>query len=93
MNKFLIKNPIITEKAAAMAGFGKYVFLVDDAANKPEVKKAIESIYKVNVADVHIINTLPKPRRGYGRFPGARAGYKKAVVTLKDGQKLDVLPH
>lgn len=90
-NKFLIKNPIITEKATAMSSMGKYMFLVDDAANKPEVKKAIETIYKINVEKVQIINTLPKPLSG--RFPGMKSGYKKAIVTLKEGQKLDVLPH
>ena len=76
-----------------MASLGKYMFLVEDAANKPEVKKAIEAIYKVKVTNVQIINTLPKPRRGYGRFPGVQSGYKKAIITLKGGQKLDVLPN
>lgn len=92
MNKSLIKHPIITEKATQMSALGKYVFLVDDNANKPEVKKALKEIYKVDVIDVQIINIKPKPRQ-MGRYPGTKPGYKKAIVTLKAGQKLDVLPH
>ncbi len=91
MNKFLIKNPIITEKATDLSALGKYIFLVEKGAAKPEIKKAVEGIYKVNVVDVQVINTRPKPRKG--RFPGEKPGYRKAIVTLKKGQKLDTLPH
>ncbi len=90
-NKFLIKNPLVTEKGTAIASLGKYLFLVDKKANKKEVKKAIEEIYKVKVSGVNIINTRPKPRR-LGRTMGIRPGYKKAIVTLIKGQKLDILP-
>ena len=48
-NKFLIKNPIISEKATQFSHLGKYVFLVADGAAKPEIRKAVEGIYKVNV--------------------------------------------
>ena len=91
MNKFLIKNPIITEKATRMSPMGKYVFLVEKGATKPEIKKAVEGIYKVKVEDMQVINTRPKPIKG--RFIGVKPGYRKAIVTLKAGQKLDVLPH
>lgn len=91
-NKFLIKNPIISERATNLSALGKYVFLVDKSATKPEVKKAIELIYKVNVDRVHVINTRPKPRHT-GRYIGTKPGYRKAIVTLKKGQKLDILPH
>lgn len=91
MNKFLIKNPIITEKATDLSAFGKYVFLVEKGATKPEVKKAVEGVYKVKVIDVHMINTRPKPIKG--RFMSEKSGYRKAIVTLKEGQKLDILPH
>lgn len=93
--KFLIKYPIITEKSTSLSGFGKYVFLVQKNSTAPEVKKAVESAYKVNVTKIHIINTKPKPRqwsRGT-RIVSKKAGYKKAIVTLKTGQKLDILPH
>ncbi|MBI2025080.1 MAG: 50S ribosomal protein L23 [Candidatus Harrisonbacteria bacterium] len=90
-NKFLIKRPIITEKATAISALGKYIFLVDKKATAPEVKKAVEEIYKVNVIGINVINTRPKPRGGF-RFPGEKAGYRKIIVTLKEGQKLDILP-
>lgn len=91
MNKYLIKNPIISERATQMSALGKYVFLVEDGATKPEVKKAVEGIYKVTVEKVHVINTRPKPRSG--RYVGVKSGYRKAIVTLKKGEKLDILPH
>jgi large subunit ribosomal protein L23 len=90
-NKFLIKNPIITEKSSRLAELGKYVFLVQDKATKNEVKKAVENIYKVKVVGVQTINTRPKPRR-FGRFVGMRSGYRKAIVTLKEGQKIEIMP-
>jgi len=92
VNKFLIKNPLITEKSTALSEIGQYVFLVDKNANAPEIKKAIAKIYKVDVEDVRVINVKPKPRR-YGNTAGLKAGYKKAIVQLKAGQKLDILPH
>ncbi len=92
MNKYLIKNPIISERATQMSSLGKYVFLVAKEATKPEVKKAVEGIYKVDVEKVHVINTRPKPKKS-GRYVGEKPGYRKAIVTLKEGQKLDILPH
>jgi len=91
MNKFLIKRPIITEKATRVAANGTYFFLVRNEATKPEVAKAIHAIYKVDVEKVRIVNVRPKVRR-LGRSIGVRSGYKKALVTLKSGQKLDILP-
>lgn len=91
INKFLIKNPLITEKGTIMAAMGKYLFLVDNKANKSEVKKVVEGIYKVKVTGVNIVNTKSKPRR-LGRTLGRKPGYKKAIVTLAAGQKLDILP-
>ncbi len=90
-NKYLIKNPIITEKVTMNSRLGQYAFLVDDAANKSEVKKAVEEAYKVRVEGVNVINVKSKKRR-LGRTVGVRPGYKKAIVTLRAGQKLDILP-
>jgi large subunit ribosomal protein L23 len=87
---FIIKKSFITEKAAGMAGDRKYIFLVEDRANKPEIKKTVEAQYKVHVVGVHVINTRPKERRR-GKIVGVRAGFKKAIVTLKKGEKLDIL--
>ncbi len=91
INKFIVKNPLITEKATAEGPLGKYTFLVEKKANKPEVKKAVEAIYKVKVTQVNIVNARPKSRR-LGRTTGVKPGYKKAIVTLAAGQKLDILP-
>jgi large subunit ribosomal protein L23 len=91
MNKFLVKNPIISEKATFLSGQGKYMFLVDKRATAPEIRKIVSSIYKVDVVKVNTINTKSKKRR-LGKSLGIKAGYKKAIVTLKEGQSLDVLP-
>ena len=92
MNKFFVKNPIISEKSTQLSTLGKYVFLVNKNATKPEIKKVIEGVYKVNITDVHIVNVKSKKKR-LGQSIGVRPGYKKAMITLKAGQKLDVLPH
>ncbi len=91
MNKFLIKNPLVTEKSAELGKGGKYVFLVDKKATAPEVKKIVEEVYKVNVLRTNVINTKGKTRR-LGASVGKKSGHKKIIVTLKEGQKLDVLP-
>jgi len=90
-NKFLIKNPIITEKAIRGSELGKYGFLVDAKATVSELKKAVEAQYNVKVEKTNVINVKPKSRR-LGRTAGVKPGYKKIIVTLKKGQKLDILP-
>lgn len=92
VNKFTIKKPIITEKATRISHLGKYIFLVDDKATKPEIRKALKEIYKVDAKAVQVINTRPKPRR-LKMIMGVKPSYRKAIVTLKAGQKLDILPH
>jgi len=89
MNTFIITKPIITERAADLTTQGKYVFMVKPEATKSEVKKAIHAIYKVDVKAVNIINLPAKARRYRGRS-SQTTGYKKAVVTLKSGQKIEV---
>ena len=74
---FLVKKPLITEKATTLGTtFGKYVFLVANNASSPEIKKVIEATYKVKVAGVSVINT-PEKKRRLGRSMGVKAGYKK----------------
>ncbi|MST04050.1 MAG: 50S ribosomal protein L23 [Candidatus Pacebacteria bacterium] len=90
MDKFLIKKPIITEKSVSEAKIGKYVFLVENNATKPEVKKALKVIYKVDTVKINIVNARPKTKR-MGNYHYSKSGYKKAIVTLKKGQKLDIL--
>ncbi len=91
MNRSIIKHPLVTEKGTAMAAMGKYIFLVSDSANGPEVRKVIKAIYNVDVISTNIINAKPKKRR-LGRSVGIKPGYKKMIITLKKGQKLDVMP-
>lgn len=87
----ILKSPHITEKATELASRNQYTFLVWPEANKVEIKKAIEDLYKVKVTDVNIINIPPKRRR-LGRTLGWRKGYKKAIVTIQEGQKIDIFP-
>ena len=90
-NKALVKNVIITEKSTDLAKLGKYVFLVANDATVSEVKKIIEKEYSVKVMSSNVINTKPKKRR-IGNNISMKPGYKKVIVTLKKGQKLDILP-
>jgi large subunit ribosomal protein L23 len=87
----ILKTPHITEKATLLAEKNQYVFKVWSEANKTEIKKAIENLYGVDVLGVKIIN-IPRKRRRLGRISGWRKGYKKAIVRIKEGQKIEVLP-
>ncbi len=90
----IIREPHITEKATWLVDQNKYVFKVYPKANKVEVKKAIEALYGVKVEKVHMIHSAPKRRR-LGRYQGWRGGlkkgFKKAIVTLKQGEKIELL--
>lgn len=87
----LIKQAWITEKAGDLSGLGKYVFVVDKKAGKTEIKKAIESIYGVKAKDVNVINIKGKAKR-LGRSLGKTSALKKGIVTLKEGEKIDIMP-
>ena len=87
----VLKAPHITEKATYLAGKNQYVFRVEDRANKTEIEKAIEDLYGVEVVSVKIIK-IPKKQRRLGRISGWRKGYKKAIVKIKEGQKIEVMP-
>ncbi|MDQ7814519.1 MAG: 50S ribosomal protein L23 [Patescibacteria group bacterium] len=81
--------PRISEKAAVLSSSGKYVFNVPMDANKAEVKKSVESLYGVKVTDVNMLRGIGKIVRR-GRVEGRRNRWKKAVVTLKVGDKIDL---
>ena len=83
--------PQITEKATELGDQGKYIFRVKKEARKPQIKKAIQEMYGVNIISINIIN-VPKKKRRSGRTEGYRAGFKKAIVTLAKGQKIEVMP-
>lgn len=81
----ILKRPVITEKSSAAMAEDKYTFDVDVRANKTEVKKSVEEIFEVKVANVNIINYKPKKKR-MGRYQGYTNKRRKAIVTLKEGQ-------
>ena len=86
----LIKAPIITEKSAAIASSErKYVFKVDSKANKTQIKQAIEKIFNVKVDKINTINVHPKKKR-VGKYTGMTNKYKKAIITLCEGNKIDL---
>ena len=87
----ILNTPHITEKATALAEKNQYTFKILPGSNKTEVKRAIEGLYNVDVLSVKVINIPPKKRR-LGRSPGWRKGYKKAIVKIKEGQKIELLP-
>ena len=88
VNEVLIK-PLITEKNTMLGAEGKYTFKIDRRANKTLVKEAVETIFKVNVSAVNTISVPPKTRR-VGRTIGKTQAWKKAVVTLRPGQRLEI---
>ena len=88
----IIRNPIISERCMEVTfdregnEIKKYTFEVPTSANKIEIKKAVEEVFGVKVADVNTINVTGKLKR-MGRYEGRRASYKKAIVTLAKGSK------
>jgi large subunit ribosomal protein L23 len=85
----ILVRPLITEKTMKLVEEGKYTFEVKQGSNKVEVKKAVEELFKVEVTAVNMMNTLRKKRR-VGKYEGLRPAVQKAIVTLAEGQKLDV---
>lgn len=85
----VLLSPHISEKSAMAADTGnQYVFKVITDALKPEIKGAVELMFKVNVEDVNVVNVKGKVKR-HGRRMGKRSDWKKAYVTLKEGQEID----
>ncbi|MCL2105983.1 MAG: 50S ribosomal protein L23 [Oscillospiraceae bacterium] len=82
----IILKPIITEASMYGVPEKKYTFAVDKGANKPEIAKAVEELFKVKVMKVNTVNMKGKLRR-YGRFEGYTPSWKKAVVTLTEDSK------
>lgn len=86
----VLVQPLLTEKITAMReGSNKVGFLVRRDANRIEVKRAVEAALNVKVAKVNILNIMGKTKR-LGRFSGKRPDWKKAIVTLKEGEKLEL---
>ena len=89
MDLNLIKKPVITEKSTANAQFNKYVFEVRNDANKMNIKKTIEEIYKVKVQKLNSLNVKSKPKVFKGQR-GTRSELKRIIVTLKEGNTIDM---
>ena len=86
----VVRRPIVTEKSTSMQSMrNQFTFEVARSANKVEVKKAIETLFSVEVVKVNIVNLPAKQKRTFGR-PGATKPWKKAVVTLKKGDSIDI---
>ena len=84
-----ILSPVITEKATRVSEHNQVVFRVRKDASKPEIKAAIEGIFDVQVTGVNTLNVKGKTKRFRGRL-GRRSDVKKAIVTLAEGQSIDV---
>jgi len=89
--KSILKEPLITEKSRDMSVNGKYVFSVSSSANKNEVKKEVQRRYDVTVEKVNIIKKGIRPKQFRGR-EGKIKMQKKAIVTLKEGDTIEVFP-
>jgi large subunit ribosomal protein L23 len=85
----VILAPVITEKATKLSESNQVVFRVAKAATKPDIAKAVESLFKVKVKAVNTIRQKGKPKAFRGR-PFERSDYKKAIVTLAEGYQIDI---
>lgn len=88
----VLKKPLVTEKVSALNEKGKYGFIVDTAANKVEIKKAVEKKYGVNVQSVNTMVVMGKFKSRFtkaGVLSGRKPNYKKAIVTLAQGEVID----
>ena len=84
-----ILSPIVTEKSTNMSEFNKVTFKVPLSSNKKSLKKSIEKLFKVNVTKVNIVNKKSRIKVSRGKKI-KKKGYKKAIVTLKKGQNIDL---
>lgn len=85
----ILKKPIVSERSMDLLEQNKYSFYVDPSANKIEIKHAVQQLFNVTVTDVNTMNLKGKLKR-VGRYLGRTANKKKAIVTLKDGDKIEI---
>lgn len=86
----VIRRPVMTERNTDLMAQGRYTFEVAPDANKIQIKKAVETAFNVNVVAVNTLNVHRKVRRERTRFKGYRNGWKKAIVTLAPGQRIEI---
>lgn len=90
MNSYdVIKRPLITEKSMKLVEKRQYTFEVEKTCNKNDVKKAVEEIFNVHVTGVSMMNCLPKKKR-VGKYTGYLPAVQKAIVTLAEGEKIEI---
>jgi len=87
----ILKSPHVSEKATDLTQKNQYIFNIWENATKPEIKKSIEDVCGVEVISVKTIN-IPRKKRRLGKISGFKKGYKKAIVRIKEGQKIEVMP-
>jgi large subunit ribosomal protein L23 len=87
----LVRRPIVTEKATLLLEQNKYVFEVFPKATKPEIKAAVESLFDVKVISVNTV-LPPRKKRRVGKFMGYKPQYKRAIVTLAEGNSITLFP-
>lgn len=85
----VLKRPVITEKNTDLMEQNKYVFEIEKKANKAQVKAAVEKAFDVTVTGVNVV-TVPSRPRGFGRLRGHKPAWKKAIVTLKQGDSIEI---
>lgn len=88
----VLKKPLVTEKVSALNESGKYGFIVDEKANKVEIKKAVEEMYGVTVEDVNTMRYQGKLKSRYTKsriISGRTNSFKKAIVTVAEGEVID----
>lgn len=85
----VLLEPWVTEASTLAMELNKYVFKINPNASKAEIKRAIQDLYKVTVKSVNTVK-IPQKSRNYGKTPGWKKGFKKAIVTLKEGDKIEL---
>jgi len=85
----VLRRPLITEKTTFLQAEGKYAFEVAESASKPQIRQAVEKAFKVGVTEVNVMR-VPGRRRRAGRRQIASPSWKKAIVTLKPGDKIEL---
>ncbi|RJP44589.1 50S ribosomal protein L23 [Candidatus Parcubacteria bacterium] len=88
-DQLVIRSPWVTEKSTALSETGKYVFMVKPSATKNEIKKAIQEIYRVHPTSVNIVRRQGKQKR-FRNVLGRKPEYKKAIITLREGERIDL---
>lgn len=86
----IIRRAVVTEKSVTDRAHSRYAFEVASDANKPTIRQAVEEFFKVNVVSVRTIR-IPGRGRRFGKHQGRTSPWKKAIVTLKPGQKIEML--